>query len=111
MGQVTLTSSDLINILRCLLREETWRRAAAAIPALHAHADAVPPGPLATEGPLSGDAYYAAKSTLLRDEQALLRVLQFDVAVVLPHSLLLNLCRWCPERHLQPCLRQHWGLG
>eukprot|EP00873_Tetraselmis_striata_P027731 jgi/Tetstr1/447995/TSEL_035297.t1 len=97
--EVRLTASDLINMVRCLLRPETWQQAAAAIPALAAAAGAPPLSPPGPAGPLSGEAYYGAKSTLLRDEQALLRVLRFDVAVVPPHVVLLNLCRslGCPQ--------------
>ena len=98
--QVVLTSSDLINVVLCLMRRDTWARAAEAIPGL-------PPDPRQGSGrngggsggrplpekALSGDAYYQAKSSLLRDEQVLLRVIRFRVAEELPHVILLNLCR------------------
>ncbi len=43
-------------------------------------------------GFLAGDDYYAAKDQLIMDEQLLLRVLRFEIAVQHAHKYLLNMC-------------------
>lgn len=41
---------------------------------------------------LVGAEYYALKDRLIRDEQLLLRAMDFDIVIEHPHALLLNMC-------------------
>jgi len=55
---------------------------------------------------LVGEAYYDAKATLLRNEQRILRAIEFRVEVEQPHQYAFNLCL---QAHLSPACAQLAG--
>lgn len=127
--QTPLRTNDLLNAVVYIFRPDDATRLHQAFPELlpshaqqvapdaeqatqglsYASASAEPTGEAAPEGGfLAGQAYYAMKEQLISDEQVLLRVLRFQLALEHPHKHLLNMCRLLccsrPLTQLATCL-------